>query len=336
MSDSTRQRVVQVLSAPSSPLREEGVRLFVDHALAHKLRDAVDLQDIHALVLTALTRDNLERIVTQHVQPGWQRYSEHAPSSDALVGDLVPPEARAKLIMLAEQLRLPRAKWVQGCVDPALVRRLLGPVWVKVLLNFTKRLPLPGLGTAPSASAGSRGLAGMLGRSVQQQAGRFVDAGRSVMEGLGIDVEKKLLTAARDFSDSALAVWSEAMRERLASDEGRTLLAQINTSVVDHVLRTEFRHLQLDAAELPIERVHDLLPELVAHAARSKFVRDIVHRELAAYLAVEGDRSVGELVAELGVLDEARALLVAKGDELMRTLSESAAFSDWLTRLLDA
>jgi hypothetical protein len=336
MSDPIRQRVLEVLSAPTSPLREQGVRLFVDHALGHKLRDAVDLQDIHALVLTALTRENLERIITQHVQPGWQRYSEHAPDSDTLVGELVPPEARAKLIMLAEQLRLPRAKWVQGCVDPALVRQLLGPVWVQVLLNFTKRFPVPGLGTAPAAIAGGRGLAGMLGRSVQQQAGRFVDAGRSVMEGLGIDVEKKLLIAARDFSDSALSVWSEAMRERLASDEGWKLLAQINTSVVDHILRTEFRDLQLDAAELPIERVHELLPELVAHAARSKFVLDIVQRELAAYLALEGDRSVGELLGQLGVLDEARALLVAKGDDLMRTLSESAAFSDWLARLLDA
>jgi len=336
MSNSIRQRVVQRLSAPSSPLREEGVRLFVDHALGHKLRDAVDLQDIHALVVTALTRDNLERIVSRHVQPGWQRYSQHAPDSDATVGDLVPSEARAKMHALAEQLRVPRAKWLQGCVDPALVRRLLGPVWVQVLLNFTKRVAVPGFGAASSAApaAGGRGLAGILGRSVQQQAGRFVGAGRSVMEGLGIDVEKKLLTAARDFSDNALAVWSEAMRERLASEEGSLLMAQIHSSVIEHVLRTEFRDLQLDAAELPIDRVHDMLPELVAHAASSGFVREIVQREIAAYLAVEGDRTIGDLLASLGVLDEARALLVAQGDELLRTLAESAAFSDWLSRLL--
>jgi hypothetical protein len=114
------------------------------------------------------------------------------------------------------------------------------------------------------------------------------------------------------------------------------LLAQINTSVVDHVLRTTFRELQLDAAELPIDRVHDLVPELVAHAARSAFVRDIVQRELAAFLAGEGDRPLNEVISELGVLDEARSLLAAKGDELLRSLAQTAGFSDWLSRLLKA
>jgi hypothetical protein len=336
MSTPPRHRLIHVLSAPNSPLREEGVRLFVEHALSYKLRDAVHLQDIHALLLTALTRDNLERIVSRHVQPSWQRYSQQVTGSNASVGDLVPPEARVKMHAVAEQLRVPRAKWLQGCVDPELVRKLLGPVWVQVLLNFTKRFPVPGIGPAPTDAPPARGLAGILGRSVQQQAGRFVGAGRSVMEGLGIDVEKKLLTAARDFSDNALAVWSEAMRERLASEEGSALLAQINSSLVEHVLRTGFSDLQLDAAELPIERVHDLVPELIAHAARSGFVQEIVQREIAAYLAVEGDRSVGELLEELGVRDEARALLVAQGDGLVRTLSESSAFSDWLDRLLRA
>lgn len=339
MPNALHQRVVRLLSAETSPLREEGVRIFVDHALSYKLCDAVDLQDLHALVLTALTRDNLARIMSLHVETAWLRYSQHVPSSEARVGDLVSDAARQKLFALAEVLRVPRVKWLRGCVDPALVRRLLGPVWVQMLLNFTRRFPLPGMSAPPAAApaaAQTRGFASLLGRSMTQQAGRFVEAGRSMMEGLGIDVEKKLLTAAREWSDGALVVWSEAMRERLESDEGRALFAQIVASFIDHVLRTEFRELQLDAAELPIDRVHDLIPDLVAHAAHSGYVREIVQRELNAYLALEGERSVGELMKELGILEEARALLTAQGDAWIRTLSASHDFSVWLAKLLRA
>jgi hypothetical protein len=342
MSESRRERLVQLLTAANSPLREEGVRLFVDHALAHKLSEAIDLQQVHALSLRALTQDNLAQIVEQHVRPGWLRYAQHAPTSEARVGDLVSDAAREKLRAIAAELRLPRAKWALGAVDPALLRKLLGPVWVQVMLNFAKRFPIPGMGAVgvaapPSAPAAvSRGLASMLGRSVQQRAERLVDAGRSVMEGLGIDVEKKLLTAARDFSDGAMSVWSTALRERLASEEGRALVAAINVGVVEHVLKTRFTDLQRDAADLPIEQVLELVPDIVAHAARGDFVLTIVQRELSAYLAVEGDHTLAALLSELGVLDETRALLLAHGNQLMRTLAAQDAFADWLGRLLDA
>jgi hypothetical protein len=337
MSESLRERLVRVLSAPNSPLREEGVRLFVEHALAHKLSDAIDLSRVHALLLSALTQENLARIVAQHVLPGWRRYAAGAPTSEARVGDLVSEAARDKLCTVAAELRPPRAKWAQGAVDPALLRKLLGPVWVQVMLNFAKRFPVLGTAGAPSAPAAvSRGIAGMLGRSLQQRAERLVDAGRSAMEGLGIDVEKKLLPAARDFSDSAMSVWNEALRERLASEEGRALVAAINVGVVEHVLKTRFPELQRDAAELPIEQVLDLVPDIVAHAARSEFVLTIVQRELSAYLALEGDRTLGALLEELGVLDETRALLVSQADQLVRTWVVQGAVADWLGRLLDA
>jgi hypothetical protein len=342
MSESLRERLVQVLSAPNSPLREEGVRLFVEHVLGHKLRDAIDLQQVHTLVLSALTRENLARSVERHVLPGWQRYAAVVPASQARVGDLVSETARDKLRTVAAELRLPRAKWAQGAVEPALLRKLLGPVWVQVMLNFAKRFPIPGMGGVGTAgapvapAAASRGFAGMLGRSLQQRAERLVDAGRSAMEGLGIDVEKKLLTAARDFSDNAMSVWNEAMRERLASEEGRALVAAINVGVVEHVLKTRFPDLQRDAAQLPIEQVLDLVPDIVAHAAHGDFVQEIVQRELSAYLALEGERTLAALLAELGVLDETRALLVTRGDQLVRSLAAQAAFADWLGRLLDA
>jgi hypothetical protein len=338
MSEAAVARILEVLSAPESPLRTEGVRLVIDHILEQPLREVVDLTQVHALILDALGPEQLGPIVAAHVKPGWRRYAASIASSDARVSDLVSEPVRQELRALAQGLRLPRAQWARGCVEPQLLRRLLGPVWVQVLLSFAKRFPIPGLGGAavPASPAPARGLAGALGRAVTERAGRMVDAGRSVMEGLGIDVEKKLLTAAREFSEGALSVWNSALRERLASEEGRALIAELNLSVLEHVLRTRFRDLQLDAAELPIEALLDTLPELVSHAARSGFVNDIVQRELQAFLESEGDKSVRALLEELGIADGVRAQWIEKGDELLRTLSARPSVAEWLARLLSS
>jgi hypothetical protein len=334
MADSLVENVVTLLAAAGdSPLRDEAVRLFVDHVFAQRMRDAADLKVVHGMVVRSLTQPNLARIVARHVKPGWRRYTASAASSTARVGDLVPESARAKLLEIARDPRYPQGRWTRGMIDPALLKKLLGPVWVQLLLSFAKRFP--GLG-AVAEPASSGGLASRLSRSVQQQAGRLASAGRSVMEGLGIDVEQKLMAAARDFSDGALAVWNIAMSERMRSEEGRALIAQIKMGVVEHVLRTAFSDLQLDVAELPIEAVMDVTPEIVAHAAPGQFVQQIVKREIDAYLESEGDRTVGELLAELGVLDETRALLVVRGGALLRGLSATPGFAEWLTRLHDA
>ncbi|MET0389292.1 MAG: hypothetical protein ABW321_25185 [Polyangiales bacterium] len=336
MTDSAAERVQKVLAAPDSSLRADGVRLFVEHVLGLRLDAVVDLREVHGIVLAALSRENLARIVERHVLPGWERYSASVSGPDALdtkVGDLVDAPARAGLVAIAEELRLPRAKWAVGALDPILLQRLLAPVWGQVLAAFARRVLSPNAPPPAAAASGQRGLAGKLTRSVQQRAEKLVDAGRSVMEGLGIDVEQKLITATRDFSDNALAMWNTILRERLESEEGKALVAQINRGVVLHVLGTRLRDLQRDAAELPVDKVLTLIPDLVAHAAHGDFVETIVQRELSAFLAHEGGRTVGELLDELGLREQIQALALRRGDALFRSLIGTPAFADWLRRV---
>src|SRR5206468_3292871 len=105
-------------------------------------------------------------------------------------------------------------------VDAALFRRLFAPVWTNLLLSFAKRLPLPGMGGGGGAAGGGAagavgrgvsGIAGRITRSAKEQAERLVDAGKSVMGGLGTEVERRLQAAAKDFSDSAAEVFREAL-----------------------------------------------------------------------------------------------------------------------------
>jgi hypothetical protein len=211
---------------------------------------------------------------------------------------------------------------------------LLAPVWTQVLVSFASRLPIPGL----AGSGGKRdalGMAALLARSVQGGAEKLIDRGRSWMGGLGVEFERRLVEAARGFSDNAADIFRDALRERLASEEGRELLGRIDTHLLDHVLDTRFSDLQRDADDLPLDDVFEVAPAIVAHAAKGAYVQDIVQREIAAYLAVEGDRTLQSLVEELGITAELRAVLQERGEMIARGFFQSPAFASWLSRLLD-
>jgi hypothetical protein len=176
----------------------------------------------------------------------------------------------------------------------------------------------------------------MLGRGVQQSAERIVGVGKSALEGLGIDVEKKLMAAARDFSDGALSVWNQALRERMQSSEGKAIVTQIKHGVLEHLLKTRLSDLDRDAVALPLAPFLDLVPMIVEHAVRVPFVRKIIDSELQAYLEVAGDRRLDELLAELGVLEQARTWLIARVDTQLLGVCQTPAFAAWIAKLVDS
>src|SRR5688500_4666182 len=108
------ERLLRLLAEPSSPLRREGVQLFVDHVLETKLKDAVELPRIHAIVLSALTRENIARGVARHVQPGWRRYGLRVAAGQEQVGDLLPDDAREALRAYLQEPSGARGKWLRG------------------------------------------------------------------------------------------------------------------------------------------------------------------------------------------------------------------------------
>jgi hypothetical protein len=156
------------------------------------------------------------------------------------------------------------------------------------------------------------------------------------MGGLGAEVERRLSAAARDFSDTAAHAFRESLLERLHSDEGRELLGQILAGLTDHVLRTRFADLQADVDVMPMAEVFDLVPDLVAFAARTGFVQEIVERELAEWMQQQGDRALGELLQEYGLVAELRPMLVQRVEAVAAGLAATSGFSAWLTTLLRA
>ena len=333
---------MSALTSEISPLRDEGVALAIDYLLDRTIAELVDLEKMNDIVVRALTKENVARIVTRHVRPGFERFTAEVQASEETVGGFVPDPGRIRAIV--DKSRLPRAEWARGIVDPGLMRRLFAPVWANLLLSFAKRLPIPGMGAAASGAAaaatgaarGMGGIAERLSRTVQGHAEKIADAGRSVMGGLGAEVEKRMQAAAREFSDGAATLFREALHDRLKSREGRELVAQITAQVIDHVMVTKLADIHEDTRSVPVADILDVAGEIVAHSAPRAFVQKIVGGEIRSFLMLEGGRNLRELMGELGVLDAARAEAIDQASRVARGLFASAAFGDWVGRLLDA
>jgi hypothetical protein len=335
--------ILQRLAGSQTTYRTQLAELVVDGILAARLRELVDITQLPAAVTRGMSVENVRRVVEQHAAPGFARYAHAIAEHAARVGELVSPAAHQKLHALARKFQVPRARWAAHALDAGLVRQLLRPVWTQVLLNFAKRLPVPGVSGAAAASRGptaggasSSSITGFLARSVQGGAEKLIDRGRSAMGGLGAEVERRLSAAARDFSDTAAQAFRESLLERLQTDEGRELLGQLLAGLTDHVLRTRFADLQKDLDVMPIAELFDLLPDLVSFAARSGFVQEIVERELSEWMLAHGDRTLGELLQEYGLMADIRPLLVHRIETVAAGVIATPAFAQWIEGLLRA
>lgn len=333
-------RIAQLLGGPESPLRDELVAMTVDHALRQRLADFVDFDAGRAIVVRALTDENLARIFARHVRPGFDRYTARVATSKDTLGVLVPDESRVRIKKLLTEGPVPRALWARKIVDPALLRRLFAPVWANLFLSFAKRLPIPGLSAVTSAAAGTgtsgAGIAGRLSRSVQEHAEKLVDRGRSAMGGLGAEVERRVQAAAREFSDGAAEIWREALEARLKSEEGRQLVARITEEAFEHLMAARLVELHEDAKHANVTEILTASAEIVGHSVKTTLVEQTIDGEVAAFVASEGTRTMREVLDELGVLSEVRRVAVERVGNLAQGLFATPAFADWVARLLEA
>jgi len=339
MPEASKDRVAHVLSAEESPLRDELVAMVVDHALDRALSEFVDFTAGRDIVVRALTRENLSRIFERHVVPGFERYTDRVGASSETLGGLVPDMARARILNLLREGPTPRAAWARNMVDRALLAKLFAPVWVNLFTSFAKRLPIPGLSAVTSAAAGatsSSGIAGRLSRSVQEHAEKLVDRGRSAMGGLGAEFEKRVQAAAKEFSDGAAEIFREALDARLKSPEGRALVSQITEQAFARLMDESLANLHEDARRANVAEILTASAEIVGHSVTTTFVSETIDAEVAAFVTSQGNRPMREVLDELGVLADVRAVSVAQLSEVARGLFAAPAFADWVGRLLGA
>jgi hypothetical protein len=322
--------VVTLLTAEGSALRREGAELVVAFALDRRVGDIVDPESVVSVIVDSLCETVLTRAHERHVEPAWARHLARATASDERLRDHIPDDARAELDSVLRDFRAPTAQWTQGLVDPKLLRELVAPVLQRTLLTFARKLPLVGLGASDDSRLGG------LAERLAKRAEKLADAGRRAMGGVGAEIDARLQKTAKEFSRDALEVLRDAMRERLASEEGKALATELRLHALDHLLDAPVAELMRDADAAGRARLAAVLPRIVAFDAARPEMRAALREEVDAWLGAEADRTLGDLLDDAGVRRRVTELAVERVDAQIRELLGADPARDWIGRVLEA
>jgi hypothetical protein len=330
-------RILTALRADESPLRRSGVAMIVDFTLARPLRDFIDRDGLVAIFTRSLDVESVVRVLRDRGRKAWARQTRRARDARLPIGAALPEAVRDRLRGIIAATKPPTAGWARNAVDPVLVRKLVAPALQDVLLAFTRRLPLSGLSGAEPSWPGL-GLVAEIGARVREEiekrAGQVADAGRAVLDGLGIDVERQIETLTRDFSQTAERDLREALTKRIDTPEGRALLGEIQTQVFDRLLSTRLDELRADLETVPWADLAELIGPAIHHLRSQPFFERALGEEIDAWLAADGARPIAELLREIGLFDAVREHALTRGEDLGRALFTSDEFARWLAELL--
>lgn len=330
-------KIVAALTGDDTSLPTEAATLVVDHVLGLPLRDFVDSGELSQLCLTAMGEHQLQRAVERHIGPTVARLRKAVAGPGQTVGDAVPPELHDNILDLMSNPLGPRVPWLAGALDPALLRTLLAPVFQDVLLGFAGRIPAAVSSAATdAATAGAGALMGMLSPTARSGAGQLFNIGRSVVGGLGKDLEATVGPLAKDFSHSAVTAFQDSLRKRLRSTTGRELVSELQQGAFEHILAVELSVIDRDLDRLSMADLLALMPPTVAHNLGRQLGERALREAIEHYFEVEGDRSLSELLEDWGVRDDIRAIAIERGSPIARQLFGSDEFRSWLGSVLSA
>ncbi len=333
-------RIQALLSADDSPPRAELTRMALEALLSQPMASLLADPELVPIMLSAFTPGNAERVAERHGVPATTRIGVRLEACEERLRDMLPEASREGLVRILASGKGPRLGWLKGALDPTDLRELFAPVIQQMLVQFSSRLQIPGFGATgavagPAAGALS-GLVGMLGKQVQKGASQFAEVGKNVMGGLGSELERRLQALARDFSHTAMGEFRTAMEERLRSAEGQVILDRMRDRALTHVFEAKLADIARDLLQLPMQDLAAWSPAVVAYQSAHPLLTGMLETELGAALTVLGQRSLSELLSEAGLLEAASELTLRVVDPGAKALFASAAFGDWLSRLVDA
>lgn len=335
MSQSQREKMQALLGAPESALRSELVALAFAAITAQPLAAFVDREALVAGIYSGLTEANADRIGKQHVLPAFERIAGTLVGRPERLRDLLSDAADQQLGAIVAQGQGPRFGWMKNAFDPDDVRQLIAPIIQQLLLQFTAKLPIPGVGGGATGggakgdgsggNSGIGGLVGRIGKQVQKSAGQLAEAGRSMMGGV-----------IKDFSQTATSEFRVALKERLKSPEGQKIVERMQGRFLKHLLGARADVVVQDFMHLPRPEIAHMVSLVIEHLRTQPLFRSVLEAEVNAVLDELSGKSARALLEELGVYDSTRAQVLKVVDPGVQALLSSPEFGDWLDRLLDS
>jgi hypothetical protein len=335
-------RAITRLRADDSAELAALVDLLLDAALARPIAEVLDADRIVGIAIATLDRARIEDALSKLARPAWDRQRALLDTRGHRVGDWLPEGGRAALEQVVSGAKAPSGEWSRGLVDSADIRELIAPVIQDTLLNFARKLPLVGNvadSEGPARAAGklfgiARELAHNVGERAAERAGKLADIGRGVLGGIGGEMEKRVVQAAREYSQSAVEPLETAFVDRLRSDEGREILARMRTRAIDRVLAARAADVLADLDTLPRASLDALVAQAIAFGVRRPETAAMLRAEVDAFVQSNASKSVGEVLDAWGLRDLAVTELRRELRSIASVTANDARTEAWLRALL--
>lgn len=293
-------------------------------ALAGVLFDYLLDQPVATFVAPDRLLGHLDRILDEaltepwveaHLKPGLARERERSKTRGDVVGDWLTAEAKAELRSLAAKpVRLNR-RFLEGLVKQDAVHHMLRSIIQETLDRFVTTVK-------PGGDGG--GIAGSVGRGV------LGAAKRAGLGGIGAQVEAQMTRAVYAFVQGSMNLMLERLVVILSSPETATQFARTNLGLYDKLMATPTGDL-LNWGDPRIgDDIAEALPGVLAHNLAREEVRAGIREEVAAWLAIEGEKPLSGLFASEAAIAALRAEVVEIGGPLVSGFGADARYLDWL------
>jgi hypothetical protein len=308
--------ILQKLQDPTGALSSL-CAIGVEHILSQPLESFIEVERLAQRVTEALSGPGLEPTLTQHVKPALLRFLARAEAADERVGVAVPEGVAAEIeAYLSNPVKLNR-DLVQRVVDAKEMRGALSTVIQESLGRFLKADTAQG--------KGSGGLFGLAARS----AGALRDVGKSMLGGIGDEIEKQIQKRSREAMDSSMSYVQEKLVDYLMSEESSKTMGKARA----RSFKSSLRQKVADAKLLPLDMLLSHVPALLRHNLARPEIQETIRTELQALLNLEGKKPLKQILEESGLLEKTREDLLRQAVPQALSLVNTDAFKDWLTSL---
>lgn len=288
---------------------------FFDAAFAfacqRRVNELVDVERLLAAIDTAAEPARVAMLVARFGAPARARLLERLKASSLPLGVWLPDPVRdALLALLGQPAPIPRAL-VDKVVADEHVRDSARAMLQEALSSFIHK--------AFSVTPGGRGLKGMIGLGARAAGGLF--------GGIGGEIQRHLEERVRDFVDGGVTMLQQRVAQRLTSEDTARLLGKRRRAIFRGLLSQPESEIARWSLQTPWDALEAMVPALVAHNLQRAELRAALRAEIAAVVDELSQRTVGELLDELGLRAQLAEAVRVRGLPLARAFVGSPEFA---------
>ncbi len=286
-----------------------------DFACERRANELIDPARILPALDAAATAERISRFHTRFVAPSRLRLIERASKSTEKLGAWIPDDVRdAIATMLGAPVRIPR-RAIDNAVASEQVRDGVKNTMQETLTSFLK------------GSGG--GAVGGLGAAMGMGARAFGSMTKGLLGGIGEGLQQQLQDRVSSFVDASVSTVQKRIADRIASDEVSRTLGQRRRKMFLGLLDKTDADAAKTMMRVPYADIDPMLPKIAVHNIARAAVREAIEAEVRAALTELSTQTIGELLDEMGLRDQARASLHAHGLPLARAFAATPGFESW-------